>query len=398
MSSTRPTPALRRAAAVALSAGLVTAGSLAAASSASAATGTVGSASSSSAHTGAGHAVFVLSDDTAGNSVIAFSRAAGGTLIRQRTFTTGGLGARITGAAVDPLASQSGLTYDQAHGLLYAVNAGSNSLSVFAVRGTFLKLLQVVPSGGSLPVSVSVQGDLVYVVNAGDAGSVAGFRIVGRHLRPIDRSVRSLGLPNVGNPNFLQTPAQVAITPDAKHLLVTTKKNATVLVWTLDRFGRPSANPTVNTVGGVPFAIAFDSRGTILLANAAGTLGSYAIGHDGVLTTVSAPVADSQAATCWLTTAGRYAYTANAGSGTISSFTVGADGAISLLAAGGVAATTGPGPIDLVADGGTLYVENGGDGSLSSFGVGADGSLAPEHTVTGLTAPTGTGVEGIVAF
>ncbi|HSN05774.1 MAG TPA: hypothetical protein VLV82_00370, partial [Candidatus Angelobacter sp.] len=153
----------------------------------------------------------------------------------------------------------------------------------------------------------------------------------------------------------------------------------------------------VTTVDGVPFAMDFDRAGRLLLVNAAGTLSSWTVGADGTLTTVAAPVPDFGAAACWIATTGGYAYVANAGSGTLSGYAVGADGSLALLATGGVSATTGPGPIDVAASDGVLYVENGGDSSVSAFAVGADGSLTPVGTVTGLTAGGGTGIEGLAA-
>jgi DNA-binding beta-propeller fold protein YncE len=387
--------------AVAVAASVLTAGSFALASSASwASSASAATAPSGAAHSRPrdGHALFVLTDDPGGNGVIAFTRGRDGSLVREQTYPTGGLGARLSGAVVDPLASQGALTYDRAHGLLYAVNAGSNTLSVFAVAGAHLRLQQVLASGGQLPVSVSVTGDTVYVLNAAHDASIAGFHVHDGLLHPIDQSVRSLSLPNPADPNFLKSPAQVAVTPDARNVLVTTKTNGTVLVWSLDRDGRPSTTPTVNTVGAVPFALAFDRHGQLLLADAAGTLTSYLVGGDSALALVSGPVADFQAATCWLVVAGGYAYAANAGSATISGFAIGTDGSVSLLAPSGVSATTGPGPIDLAAADGSLYVENGGNGSLSSYRMGTDGSLSSTGTTFGLTASGGTGVEGVVAI
>lgn len=386
--------ALRRTAAVAVSAGLVAAGSLAAAASASAAPGVVGTTQS---HAGDGHAVFVLTDDPGGNGVIAFARGRSGALTRGATYPTGGLGARLTGAVVDPLASQGAMTYDPEHRLLFAVNAGSDTLTVFTVDGSHLHAVQVLGSGGHFPVSVSIAHGVVFVLNAGNDATIAGFRVRGGLLRPINQSVRSLGLSNPANPNFLKSPAEVALTPDGRNVVVTTKTNGTVLVWALDRDGRPSLTPTVNKVGAVPFAVAFDRHGRLLLADAAGTLASYVVGRGGVLALVSGPVADFNAATCWLVVAGGNAYATNAGSATISGFAIGKNGSVSLLDPNGVSASTGPGPIDLAVADGWLYAENGGNGSLSSYRIGADGSLSPTGTITGLTVSGGTGVEGIVA-
>src|ERR1700680_4096819 len=83
------------------------------------------------------------------------------------------------GAAVDPLASQSSLVYDGAHHLLLAPNAGSNTVSVFSVSGDRLHLRQIVGSGGPFPASIAVRGDLAFVLDAGLAGYVQGYRIAG---------------------------------------------------------------------------------------------------------------------------------------------------------------------------------------------------------------------------
>ena len=99
----------------------------------------------------------------AGNQVVAYHRAPDGVLSHAGTYATGGLGGILAGSAVDHLASQGSLSYDQQHALLYAVNAGSDTISVFAVSGDRLALRQVLGSGGSFPVSVAVHGDVVYV-------------------------------------------------------------------------------------------------------------------------------------------------------------------------------------------------------------------------------------------
>ena len=103
------------------------------------------------------------------------------------SYATGGRGGILAGSVVDHTASQGSLTYDMRHGLLYAVNAGSNTISVFAVRGDRLALRQVLGSGGTFPVSVAVHGDLVYVLNALNGGSVQGYRVLGSFLVPHPR-------------------------------------------------------------------------------------------------------------------------------------------------------------------------------------------------------------------
>src|SRR5215469_5988896 len=92
-------------------------------------------------------AVYVLANQTA-NSVLVFARAADGTLGLSGSFATGGAGA---GAGVDPLGSQSSLVLARWHRRLFAVNAGSSDVSVFALDGVNLRLLDRAPSGGTMP-------------------------------------------------------------------------------------------------------------------------------------------------------------------------------------------------------------------------------------------------------
>ena len=126
---------------------------------------------------------------------------------------------------VDHTASLGSLTQGPQHGLLHAVNAGSNTISVFAVRGDRRALRQVLSSGSMFPVSVAVYGDLVYVLNALNGGSVQGYRVLGSFLARIPGSRRALGLDPNATPRFTTTPGQGAFTPDGGQLVVTTKGN-----------------------------------------------------------------------------------------------------------------------------------------------------------------------------
>src|SRR5205085_9027275 len=121
--------------------------------------------------------VFVQTNELGGNHVVVYDRGADGRLSQAGTFATGGNGgAAAPGTESDRLASQGSLAYDAGHSLLVAVNAGSDSISAFKVQGDRLKLGAVLPSGGQFPASIAVHGNLVYVLNSGGAGIVAGFR------------------------------------------------------------------------------------------------------------------------------------------------------------------------------------------------------------------------------
>ena len=346
---------------------------------------------------GADHAVFVQTDDPAGNSIVAYARHDDGTLTWSATYPTGGNGARAAGAAVDPLASQSSLVIDREHGLLLAPNAGSNTVSVFSVSGDTLHLNQVVASGGPFPASLGVHGDLVYVLDGGFAGYVQGYRIQAGKLHPITGSLRSLGLGNGNPPAFLQSPAQVGFSPDGSKLVITMKGNGggSVYVYGVSANGRLSGTPAITAVGGNAFAFVFDPAGRLVIVNAAfGNLSTYTVNANGSLTLVSAGASDRQIAACWVTAANGNYYAANAGSGSLSQYTIDANGTVVLSQS--PAATGIAGAVDMAAssDGHFLYAQSGGSGSIEAFAVNSNGSLSP---VGSWAVPDGGSQEGIAA-
>jgi DNA-binding beta-propeller fold protein YncE len=337
-------------------------------------------------------AVFVQTDNAAGNSVVAYDRDAAGRLTRAGIHPTGGRGGMLAGSVVDHLASQDSLTYDRANGLLYAVNAGSNSVTVFAVDGDRLIRRQVLPSGGDFPVSVAVHGDLVYVLDARSGGAVQGYRQSGGKLVPLPGSRRALGLDAAMMPEFTSTPGQVAFSPHGDQLLVTTKGNGSAVdVFAVGANGRPSAKPVVNAEpGAVPFAGTFDGAGRLLLAEAGpNAIATFSLGHDGKLAAIS-QAATGQMATCWIVLAGGHAYLSNAGSATLSGFDVGAGGVPTSIGL----TRTDDGTVDAAAspDGRFLYVQTGARGIVDAFRVARDGSLTALGSVT---VPAAVGGEGI---
>ena len=369
-------------AAVALGLGVVTA-----ASPASAAT-------SAAAPAGASHAVFVQTDDPAGNHVVAYHRGAGGVLVWAGTYATGGLGGVLDGAVVDHLASQGAVAYDSRHALLLVTNAGSDTVSVFAVNGDQLRLRQVVRSGGDFPVSIAVHGNAVYVLDARAGGAVQGYVIAGRRLFPVAGWHRPLGLDPTATPEFTHTPGQVAVTPDGRWLLVTTKANTSAVdVFGLGRFGRPATSPVVTVVpGAVPFAVTFRPGAVIAVAEAGtNAVDTFAIHPNGTLAALhSAPT--GQAATCWIVGHGALLYASNAGSATLTGLRAAAGGTLTVLGQ----TSTDPGTVDaaVTADGHYLYVQTGGTGTVDEFRVHADGSLT---SIGSVLVPASVGAEGIVA-
>src|SRR5580704_8642192 len=344
---------------------------------------------------GGDHALFVQTDNTAGNQVVAYDRNANGTLSAAGTYATGGVGGVLNGSAVDHRASQGSLTYDAVHNLLYAVNAGSNTVSVFSVYGDQLFLRQVINSGGQFPVSVAVHGDSVYVLNALSA-NVQGYVSFFGRLFPLPDSDRSLGLTVPSNTNqFTNTPGQVAVSPNGTELIVTTKlNNDDIDVFHIGFFGTLSPSPVVTSDPGGPFGVTFDAAGHLVVANtASNSLTTYALEPNGTTVAID-NVLDGQAATCWVTGAQGSFFASNAGSGDISHFQEQPFSGVLALAG---ETPTDAGTVDAAAssDQQFLYAQTGANGIVDEFHVGAGGSLT---AIGSVTVPGAVGGEGIVAL
>jgi hypothetical protein len=338
--------------------------------------------------------LFVQTDGLAGNQIAAYDRAPNGTLTAAGTYPTGGLGGQLEGSVVDHLASQGSLVLDRQDSLLFAVNAGSNTVSVFSVFGDKLALRQTISSGGSFPVSVAEQNGLLYVLNAEEGGLLQGFRLFAGHLFAIPGSSRALGLNPAATPQFVNTPGQVTFSPDGSQLLVTTKANGNdVDVFRVGFTGRLSEAPVVNELAGaVPFAASFDAYGHLLLTEAGtNALAEFALHGSGQITSLAA-FGTGQAATCWVVSASGRFYTSSAGSATVTSF----QEAGGIIQAPFAQIATDAGTVDAAvpADQRFLYVQAGGLGNVDEYAIAPGGGLSPIGSVT---VPGAVGGEGIVA-
>jgi len=229
---------------------------------------------------------------------------------------------------------------------------------------------------------VSVHGNLLYVLNAGSS-SITGFRLDGRgRVAPLAGSTQPL----LGS-----GPAQVAFSSDGTALVVTEKTSSSIDTFAVRRDGRAEAGISSPSAGGTPFGFSFDSRGRAFVSEAAGSASSYAVDASGAhVITGAAPT--HQGAPCWLvvTPDGRYAYTANAAGGSVSGFSIAADGSLALLDSNDVSAGIGADshPLDetVSADGRYLYVLVDGHHTIGGYRIAADGSLTPLGEVGTLPA------------
>ena len=348
-------------------------------------------------------AVFAMTNATAGNEIVVYSRASDGTLARlNHRVSTRGLG---IGVDTD---TQGPLRLSPDNRFLYAVNPGSDNVTVFEVDGTRLKFRQIIYAGDQ-PLSLTLSGDLLYVLNGSVAGNgIRGFRIAGDGtLLPLPNSFRALSSP-------IAVPGEVRFSPDGRVVLVTQKTTNVLLTpenaidaFTIGPDGYASAMPVRNASFGLrPFSLAFRDDNVVVVEafNAMPGLSaasSYLLNPDGTLAVISGSVANGQTDVCWVvvTNDGQFAFTANFGSGTISSYAFDPSGMLTLLDgdAAFLGAMSQPVDISLSADGEYLYQLLRGTGAVAAFRVETDGSLTPLGLVAG-GLPVADGASGLAAY
>jgi 6-phosphogluconolactonase len=336
-------------------------------------------------------ALYTASNATTDNQILAFDQMRDGSLKPMGSVSTGGKG---SGGG---LGNQSGLTLTPNRQMLLAVNAGSNEISVFKFNRNQPKLVSKISSGGVRPVSVTVQGDLVYVLNAG-SDDVTGFYLKDDgKLYPIPNSRRALSAKATA-------PAQIRFSPDGQTMVVTEKATNVISTFPIkygylgDRISNPS---NANT----PFGFAFDRRGNLLVSEAAGgppnisSISSYDLLPNSKLKSITASAKTNQLAACWVIVSknGKYAYVSNTASGTISGFAIKPNGSLTGITNDGITGNTGTGsgPIDLIIsrNGQFLSSLNSRNGTISNFRIESNGALKPAPTIANLP----TTVNGLVA-
>jgi 6-phosphogluconolactonase (cycloisomerase 2 family) len=310
-------------------------------------------------------AVYTITNAAGRNELVAFDRAHDGSLSAAGMFATGGAGSG------DGLGSQGALA--RAGEWLFVVNAGSNDISTFSLRGASPELVARTPSGGDRPVSLTASDRILYVVNAGANQGISGFWIKDDgSLAPIEGATQPLSAASAGA-------AEIAFAPDGDTLVVTEKATSRIDTYWVDPRGRAHGPVVTASSGMTPFGFDFTPRGELVVSEAQGggagksTVSGYRIFAEVGLDTVSASIPDTQTAACWIALGegGKYAFTTNAGSGTVSSYAVGHGGALTLseAIAGDAGAKSHPTDMGVSRGGRYLYVLAGGIGAIEAFAI-----------------------------
>jgi 6-phosphogluconolactonase len=386
-------------------------------------------------------AVYTEDNAPGGNNVLVFARGSDGSIpsTPSQVVASGGNGLQSQPPFGFPMVDSQG-ALDIAHDgrLLFAVNAGSNSISSFKVTSSGPHLVDTISSGGTEPISLTHNGHLLYVLNE-DSGSIAGFWFDDNgNLWSIPRSSQSLATPGNGGVS-----AQIGFSPDGRVLTVTERcfQGCPLAPFGLtDTFavgwdGRPGPVQPHASDAPIPFGFAYqNSRNLIItyvgfIATKSGAMpnppdpiqfngfvGSDIVSRWGGLTPNGTIPAGGRG-TCWIaiTADGKYAFITNSlsdtsphigsGIGGISRLALTPDGKVSFLGTSNASPNTTPGPafptdLGLSPDSKFLYVAVptltfGDDHShVDAYAVGSDGSL----TSLGATNDSlAGGISGIVA-
>jgi 6-phosphogluconolactonase (cycloisomerase 2 family) len=329
-----------------------------------------------------GGVLYTMDNAAGANHVLIFQRDGNGNLVNAGSVGTGGTGAG------SGLSSQGSIILSRDGNWLFACNAGSSEITVLRASEGSLVATDKVPSGGRMPVSLAVRHNLVYVLNAGggagDVDNVTAFIFANGKLLALPDSTRTLSAANTG-------PAQVSFTGNGDALIVTERVTSLIDTFLMDDDGLATLHKTFQSVGATPFGFDLGREDRVFVSEAQNsTASSYSLSPEGDLAVISGAVPTHQTAACWLIASrdGRFAYTANAGSGSISGFRIAQDGSLQPISPDGRTGVIGNGshPVDMAQsrDGRFLYSVANGNGTLVGFRVMPNGTLNPLTVVGGI--------------
>lgn len=347
---------------------------------------------------GSSSTVFVMTNDAVKNEVLAYQRLFDGGFALRGSFVTGGRG---SGGTTDPLQSQGSLTLSGDHNLLFAINAGSGTVSSFHIVGGLPFLVDQEPTGGAFPVAVAEHNGTVYVLNAGGNGAIVAFHTdFAGHLYKAPGPTVHLTATNSGS-------SSISVSPDGSKLVVIEKGPDRIDTFPINPNGTLGTVVTNNSVAPGAFATVFTPSGKLIVSeNQPGgtdisTISSYNVNADGTITAITQSLHTFGDGNCWnaITPNGKFVYVDNAGTSTVAGFSVSTDGTLTPIA-GTILSSDPAGTTNLdmtvSGDGKFLYTLNSGTGSVGIYSINSDGTLNNLGDINGL--PQTVGFNGIAAL
>ena len=360
------------------------------------------------------------------NQVVAYSRSDEGVLSQIGVYDTGGLGENIRNSGANPLASQDPLIVSKDDRFVFAVNAGSESISSFVINDDFtltpatLDISTTGLSNAQNPVSLTIFENTLYVANSGaffnadgtpattlpddrnrTASSIIGFTVND------DGTLTELAgseIPGIG-----ANAGSIEFSSNGEHLYITERRTNDIVTVALDAERLPiGVQSRITSQTEQPFGTDLypTANGDILLvsegnngAEGLSSLSTYLIEDNGDLTGISLssgvegdPLTTGFTFGCWVefveTPTGDFAYVSNTPDGVITSFAVGDEGGLTRLEseAGFVGiegddTQNGGGVLDVEIVFPYLYQVVNNDGRIAQFMINADGTLTRQLDV-----------------
>ncbi|PPJ56046.1 hypothetical protein CBER1_03405 [Cercospora berteroae] len=225
-------------------------------------------------------ALYFLENHPDGGSIVSLELMGDGKLGEPKKTSTGGFGlqSKIYGTGLDfpadPLLSQGAVTVRD--NLLFTVNSGSNTISLFTIdpeRPWDITLVGTADSLGEFPVSIDYSPKLrkACVLNGGAVGGIACYHVGESYelhqdgpFRPFPAGLRNNTTPMQGPPN---STAQISFNPNQDAVFASIKGDHTaspqlpgnMLIWPVDEMGmiRSDSDPIIGQVDGIPMDYAF---------------------------------------------------------------------------------------------------------------------------------------------
>jgi 6-phosphogluconolactonase (cycloisomerase 2 family) len=349
-------------------------------------------------HGDVGTSVFVLTNDSTKNEVLAYQQENGQFVLRDRVDT----GGRGSGGTTDPLQSQGSLTLSGDHTMLFAVNAASGTVSSFDLRNGLPVLRDQEPSGGAFPVAVAEHNGTIYVLDAGGSGAIVAFRDNGHgKLQQISDSAVFLTGTNSGA-------SSISVSPNGRWLVAIEKASNSIDVFPIHGDGTLGTVVSNKSVTAGVFATVFTPSGQLIVSENqpnSGTdtssISSYTINANGTLAAVSQSLPSFGNGNCWnaITPNGKWTYVDNSATSSVAGFSVATNGTLTPIA-GTILSTLPNGSTNLdmaiSGDGKYLFSVLSGSGGIGVYTINSDGTLDQLGDIEGL--PKNAGFNGIAAL
>jgi 6-phosphogluconolactonase (cycloisomerase 2 family) len=342
--------------------------------------------------------VFVMTNDTMKNEVLAYERLFDGRLNLKQRLATGGRG---SGGTTDPLQSQGSLTLNGDRTLLFAINSGSGTISSFHLLDGLPILVDQEPTGGSEPVAIAEHNGNVYVLNAGGNGAIVVFRAdnIGRLHEVKDSTVHLTATHSGGS--------SIAVSPDGRTLAIIEKAPNNIDTLPIHPDGTLGAIVINHSTTPGVFAGVFTPSGKLIVSeNQPGgtdisSISSYTVNGDGTITPISSSLPTRGDGNCWnvITPTGKFVYADNSATSTIAGFAIAGNGALTPIGSTLVGyEQSGATNLDIAVSSNSKYIYtlNSSAGSVGIFQINSDGTLQSLGEIDGL--PKTVGFNGIAAF